>query len=167
MIAGAAGWLLPLGSSSMRCHLYLQVCLYATLEKFQIMFTQVYTFQLLRSALPDPLPQITLVSIALTPLIYHVQVHCMISIFLCSIYTKYKTEIFTWKVGPAKCQEISLERKETHQFLQWGLFVTNWWYTSCCKEDWIQRLSCSEVVLWPSNARYECFVQTKWIISVI
>ena len=82
-------------SSNMRCHLYLQVCLYATLERFQIMFTQIKTFQLLRSALPDPLPQITSVSIALTPLIYHVQVHCMISTFLCSIYTKYKTEIFS------------------------------------------------------------------------
>ena len=167
MMANAVQSRVALGSSNTRCLLYSQVCLYATLEKFQIMFTQVYTFQLLRSALPDPLPQITSVSIALTPLIYHVQVHCMISIFLCSIYTKYKTEIFSWKVGPAKCQEISLQRKETHQFHQWGLFVTNWWYTSRCQEDWIQRLSCSEVVLWPSNAMYECFVQTKWIISVI
>ena len=154
MMANAVQSRVALGSSNTRCHLYLQVCLYPTLEKFHIMFTQVYTFQLLRSALPDPLPQITSVSIALTPLIYHVQVHCMISIFLCSIYTKYKTEIFSWKVGPAKCQEISLERKETHQFHQ---FVTVCDYLVIYFS--LPRILNSKTLLqWSSPLTFQCHV---------
>ena len=65
MMAGAVLSRVALGSSNTRCLLYLQVCLYATLEMFQIMITQVKTFQLLCPALLNPLPQISSVSIAL------------------------------------------------------------------------------------------------------
>ena len=41
MMAGVVLSRVALGSSNTRCLLYLQVCLYATLEKFQIMFTEV------------------------------------------------------------------------------------------------------------------------------
>ena len=117
-----------LGSSNTRCLLYLKVCLYATLEMFQITFTQVWTFQLLCPALPNPLQQISSVSIALTPL-----------------------------------KDISLQRKETQQFHQWGLLVTMVKYFllpgrlhSKTLEDWSNPLS------------FQCQVwMFKWIKSVI
>ena len=83
--------------------------------------------------------------------IYHVEVHCL---FSCAAFTtKYKTEVFLCEAGLANCQDISLQRKETQQFHQWGLLVTMVKYFSL-----LGRLHSKTLMRWSRPLSFQCQV---------